>query len=115
MSKPSETSINDLLERVRGGDEQALADLLHEYEPKIRLTARYLMRPVLRRYLDSIDVAQSVQFDLMRGLRRGAFSFSDPDAFVALAVTVVRRKVARHWRRLQHEHQFREGPIDRDA
>lgn len=102
----------DLLARVREGDEDALADLLRHYEPKIRLTAHYLIRPILRRYLDSIDVAQSVQFDLMRGLRVGSFHLSDSDTFVALAVTVVRRKVARHWRHLQREHRLRFGDPD---
>jgi RNA polymerase sigma factor (sigma-70 family) len=111
MSNPSDT-VAGLLARVRAGDEEALAELLRQYEPKIRLTARYLLRPILRRYLDSIDVAQSVQFDLMRGLRRGSFDLADSETFVALAVTVVRRKVAQHWRHLQTEHKLRFGPSD---
>jgi RNA polymerase sigma factor (sigma-70 family) len=104
------TRIEDLIARVRGGDEAALAELLLRYEPKIRLTARYLLRPILRRYLDSIDVTQSVQVELVQGLRQGKFDLSDSDAFVALAVTVVRRKVARHWRHLQQDHRLRFGP-----
>jgi RNA polymerase sigma-70 factor (ECF subfamily) len=55
-------------------------------------------------------VAQSVQFDLMRVLRRGSFEPADSETFVSLAVTVVRRKVARHWRHLQIEHRLRFGP-----
>jgi RNA polymerase sigma-70 factor (ECF subfamily) len=108
MPDPSE-SIAGLLARVREGDEAALAELLRRYEPKIRLTARHLLRPVLRRYLDSIDVAQSVQFHLMSGLRRGSFDLPDTETFVALAVTMVRRKVAQHWRHLQREHLIRFG------
>jgi RNA polymerase sigma factor (sigma-70 family) len=111
MSNPSD-SITVLLARVRVGDEAALADLLRLHESKIRLTARYFLRPILRRYLDSIDLAQSVQIDLMRALRRGGFEFTDPETFLALAVTVVRRKVARHWRHLQLEHRLRFGPSD---
>jgi RNA polymerase sigma factor (sigma-70 family) len=98
-----------LIARVRQGDEAALAELLRQYEPKIRLTARYLLRPVLRRYLDSIDVSQSVQFHLMDGLRRGSLDLHDSETFVALAVTLVRRKVAQHWRHLQREHHLRFG------
>jgi RNA polymerase sigma-70 factor (ECF subfamily) len=109
MSNPPDT-IAALLVRVREGDEAALADLLRQYAPKIRLTAHYLLRPILRRYLDSIDVAQSVQFDLMRGLRGGSIELTDPETFLALAVTVVRRKVARHWRHLLREHRIRFGP-----
>jgi RNA polymerase sigma factor (sigma-70 family) len=108
MSDPPE-SIAGLIARVREGDEAALADLLRLYEPKIRLTARYLLRPVLRRYLDSIDVSQSVQFHLMDGLRRGSLNLHDSETFVALAVTLVRRKVAQHWRHLQREHRLRFG------
>jgi RNA polymerase sigma factor (sigma-70 family) len=108
MSDPPEI-IPALIARIREGDEQALADLLRLYEPKIRLTARYLLRPVLRRYLDSIDVSQSVQFHLMDGLRRGSLNLHDPETFVALAVTLVRRKVAQHWRHLQREHLLRFG------
>jgi RNA polymerase sigma factor (sigma-70 family) len=111
MSNPSDT-ITALLARVHAGDETALAELLRQYAPKIRLTAHYLLRPILRRYLDSIDVAQSVQFDLMRGLRRGSIELTDPETFLALAVTVVRRKVARHWRHLQQEHRLRFGPSE---
>jgi RNA polymerase sigma-70 factor (ECF subfamily) len=111
MSNSSD-SVSGLLARVRAGDQDALAELLRQYEPKIRLTARYLLRPILRRYLDSIDVAQSVQFDLMRGLRGGSFDLADSETFVALAVTVVRRKVAQHWRHLQTEHKLRFGPSD---
>jgi RNA polymerase sigma-70 factor (ECF subfamily) len=114
MSNPLD-SVAELLARVRTGDEEALAELLRQYEPKIRLTARYLLRPILRRYLDSIDVAQSVQFDLMRGLRRGSFEPADSETFVSLAVTVVRRKVARHWRHLQIEHRLRFGPSNGSA
>jgi RNA polymerase sigma factor (sigma-70 family) len=98
-----------LLTRVREGDDAAMAELLQRYEPKIRLTARYLLRPILRRYLDSIDVAQSVQVHLMSGLRGGRFDLPDSETFVALAVTLVRRKVAHHWRRLQREHLLRFG------
>lgn len=108
MSESSET-IADLFSRVGEGDEDALAELLRQYEPKIRLTARYLLRPILRRYLDSIDVAQSVQCQLMRGLRCGSLEFSNPETFLALSVTIVRRKVAQHWRHLQQEHRFRFG------
>jgi RNA polymerase sigma-70 factor (ECF subfamily) len=111
MSNSVET-ITELLARVRAGDEAALAELLRQYAPKIRLTAHYLLRPILRRYLDSIDVAQSVQCDLMRGLRRGSIELTDLETFLALAVTVVRRKVARHWRHLQREHLLRFGPSD---
>jgi len=109
MSIPSETNVEGLLERVRSGDEAALGELLRKYEHRIRLTARYLIRPVLRRYLDSMDVAQSVQFDLMRGLREGHLAPGNPQAFVALAVTIVRRKVAQHWRHIQLERQFNNG------
>lgn len=114
MPDPTE-SIAGLLTRVRAGDEEALAELLRRYESKIRLTARHLLRPVLRRYLDSIDIAQSVQFQLMSGLRRGSFELPDTETFVALAVTMVRRKIAQRWRHIQREHVLRFGRPEGEA
>jgi RNA polymerase sigma factor (sigma-70 family) len=95
-----------LLARARGGDKEALDELTREYEPKLRLVARVLLGPALRPYLDSLDLVQSVHRSLLLGLRDQKFAFESPDNMLALALTLVRRKVARHWRRLQRQQRL---------
>ena len=90
-----------LLDRVRQGDETALAQLVQQYEAEVRIAARVRLGPALRAYLDSMDVVQSVHRTLIEGLRQNKFEFSSPEKLVALAVTLMQRKIARHWRRLK--------------
>jgi RNA polymerase sigma factor (sigma-70 family) len=100
------TEFGQLLERARAGDGAALTRLVEQYEPKVRLLARVLLGAALRPYLDSIDLAQSVHRSVLLGLRAGKFDVSTPDRLVALAVTILRRKVARHWRHLKKQHRL---------
>jgi RNA polymerase sigma factor (sigma-70 family) len=99
----------ELLEKARTGDEAALARLVEQYEPKVRVVARVLLGRALRPYLDSTDVVQSVHRSLLVGLRAGKFDLSEPSRLVALAVTMLRRKVARHWRHLQKQQRLSLG------
>src|SRR5262245_60416483 len=103
------TEFAELLEKAQAGDESALVRLAEQYEPKIRVVARVLLGPALRPYLDSIDVVQSVHRSILVGLRGGKFDRSSPAALVALAVTSLRRKVARQWRRLQKQQRLSVG------
>jgi RNA polymerase sigma factor (sigma-70 family) len=106
---PSEEPANDpgsLLQRIRDGDEEALTKLLLHYEPRIRTAAHVLLGPLLRPHLDSVDLVQSVHRVLLPGLRGGRYTVADPEQMVALAVTVIRRKIARCWRQLRREHQM---------
>lgn len=95
-----------LLARARGGDRAALEELARTYEPKLRLVARVLLGPALRPYLDSVDLVQSVHKSLLVGLRDQKFAFDTSDDLLALALTMVRRKVARQWRRLQRQQRL---------
>jgi RNA polymerase sigma-70 factor (ECF subfamily) len=98
-----------LLAQARRGDPTALAELVRQYEPKVRLVARVLLGPSLRPYLDSMDLVQSVHRSLMLGLRQEKFDIASPEQLQALALTLVRRKVARHWRRLQRQQRLSRG------
>jgi RNA polymerase sigma factor (sigma-70 family) len=100
------TEFTALLARARGGDRDALADLTREYEAKVRVVARVLLGPALRPYLDSLDLVQSVHRTLLLGLRRDSFDVSTPERLLALAVTLVRRKVARQWRQSRRQHRL---------
>jgi RNA polymerase sigma-70 factor (ECF subfamily) len=108
MSEPPGTFAG-LLERARQGDDDALAELARTYEPEVRLVARYLLGPALRPYLDSVDLVQSVHKSLLLGLRGDRYDLSSPDKLVALALTVVRRKAARQWRRVRRQQRLSHG------
>jgi RNA polymerase sigma-70 factor (ECF subfamily) len=99
-----------LLARARDGDREALGQLVQQYEPKVRLVARVLLGPALRPYLDSLDLVQSVHRSLLLGLRQDKPSLATPDNLIALALTLVRRKVARQWRHLQRQRRLERGP-----
>ena len=92
-----------LLASARGGDRSALDELTRQYEPKLRLAARVLLGPALRPYVDSVDLVQSVHKSLLVGLRDEKFAIHAPENLRALALTLVRRKVARKWRRLKRQ------------
>lgn len=96
----------ELLARARQGDEQASAALAEHYEPQVRMVARARLGAVLRPYLDSIDLVQSVHRSLMLGIRSNRFDIATPERLIALAVTIVRRKVARHWRRMRRQQRL---------
>jgi RNA polymerase sigma-70 factor (ECF subfamily) len=99
MAGEDADDLRALLARVRAGDESALGELLRRCEPQLRTAARVLLGPMLRPHLDSLDVVQSVHRTLLPGLQAGRYDLSEPGQLVALALTVVRRKVADGWRK----------------
>jgi RNA polymerase sigma-70 factor (ECF subfamily) len=92
-----------LLARVRQGDTAALTELLQLYESDVWIAARVRLGPALRPYLDMADVVQSVHRSLISGLQKQKFELSSPETLVGLAVRMVQRKIARHWRRLKRQ------------
>jgi RNA polymerase sigma-70 factor (ECF subfamily) len=92
-----------LLAQVRAGDDAALLQLLRRYEPRVRAAVRVQLGALLRPHLDSFDVVQSVYCALLPGLRRGKYDFSNSEDLIALALTLVRRKIARQWRLVRRE------------
>lgn len=103
------TEFDELLERARAGDESAMALLVERYEPEVRMVARARLGGALRPHLDSMDLVQSVHHSLIVGLRAERFDISSPDKLIALALTIVRRKVARHWRKLKRQQRLSQG------
>lgn len=102
----SPDAFSQLITRIQEGDEDALGELIRQYEPEVRRAARALLGPTLRPHLDSVDLSQSVHFTLVTGLREQKFEISSPEKLVALAATLVRRKVARHWRKLRRQERL---------
>ena len=92
-----------LLDRARTGDGAALAQLSAAYANKVQIAARVLLGPALRPHFDSVDLLQSVHRSILIGIRHDKFDVSSPEKLVALAVTIVRRKVAKHWRHMRRQ------------
>lgn len=103
---------SDLLTEARAGDREALTRIAEQYESKLRVVARVHLGPALRPYLDSQDLVQSVHRSLMVGLRDAKFDISTPEKLVALTLTMLRRKIARHWRRMRHQERMTTGSTD---
>jgi RNA polymerase sigma-70 factor (ECF subfamily) len=104
-----------LLARARQGDEAALLEIARRYEPEVRLVARLRLGPALRPYLDSLDLVQSVHRSLMLGIRQQKYDIVRAEQLVALALTMVRRKAARAWRRARRQQRETGAPGDRLA
>ena len=98
-----------LLAQAQAGDEAAAVELARQYESEVRIVARVLLGPALRPYLDSLDLVQSVHRSLLLGLRGGKVDVTSPERLVALTITMVRRKVARQWRRHQRQKRLDAG------
>ena len=94
-----------LVTAAGSGNVDAQRIICERYEPKVRVVARVMLGPALRPYLDSIDLVQSVHRSLLTGLRDHKFDISSPEKLIALANTIVRRKVARKWQ--EHRRQQR--------
>ena len=99
------SSFADLLALARNGEVNAIEQIARLYENDLLIVARVHLGPALRPYLDSIDLVQSVQRSLLAGLRNDKFAVKDARSLLTLALTMLRRKVARQWRR--HRRQTR--------
>jgi RNA polymerase sigma-70 factor (ECF subfamily) len=98
---PEQQEFVALLQRVRGGEESAVHELIRRYERAVLRSVRNRLGKEMRRALDTMDVVQSVHRSLLVGLRHRKYDFASPGQLVALAVLMVRRKIARHWRKLK--------------
>lgn len=101
--KDKDDDFRSMLAAARTGDAQAMNELTARYEPALRTVAHFQLGGALRPYLDSVDLVQSVHRSLMLGLRNDRFAIEHPEQLVALALTMVRRKIARHWRKMRRQ------------
>ncbi len=95
-----EDHFQELINRVRGGDEQAAADLVRRYEPEIRREVRFLLRdPFLRRTFDSMDICQSVMGSFFLRAALGEYDLDRPEDLIRLLISMTRNKVVDATRR----------------
>jgi RNA polymerase sigma factor (sigma-70 family) len=103
-----------LIIRVRQGDESAARELVERYERAVLRTVRVRLGKSMRNALDSMDIVQSVHRSLLIGLRDEKYQFASSKDLIALAVVMVQRKVARHWRKLKKLPRSRLEPTSDD-
>jgi RNA polymerase sigma factor (sigma-70 family) len=95
-----ETSFEELMRRVRAGDQRAAEELVRRYEPTIRRVVRVrLVDTRLQRLFDSMDVCQSVFGSFFVHAALGDYDLSTPEQLLSLLVTMSRRKVVDQSRR----------------
>lgn len=106
-------AFRDLIQRVRGGDEEAATEIVRRYEPTIRMVIRVrLDQSDLRRLLDSMDICQSVLGNFFVRAALGQFELETPDQLVKLLVTMARNKLMNHanqQRAARRDYRRREG------
>src|SRR5262249_34879953 len=99
---PDEPTFTDFLRRIRGGDAEAVAELIKRYEPVVRLEGKMrLTDPPLGRVLDSADVCQSVMASFFVRAAVGQYDLNDAKDLVRLLVGMARNKVAFQARKQQ--------------
>lgn len=105
--------IAQLFAAARQGDENAILAIVTRFEPELRIVARQRLAPALHPYLDSMDLVQSVQKSLLRGIRQQRFDITSQERLLGLLHVMLRRKVARQWRK--HRRQIRLGTAATDG
>lgn len=106
---PASELFSALLESAKQGNVQALDELVRLYEPEVRMVARMRLSSALRQHLDSVDLVQSVHKSILLGISNNRFDISSPEKLIALALTMVRHKTAKHWRKHQRQKNVRES------
>ena len=97
----SET-FEQLIQRVRQGDDDAARDLVHRYEPEVRRFIHFrLTTPSLRRFVDSLDICQSVMANFFVYLDKGELELDNPEQLRRLLITMARNKLHDHARKMK--------------
>ena len=105
----AEEAFEDLIARIRSGEERAATDLVHRYEPEIRREVRFMLRdPFLRRTFDSMDICQSVMGSFFLRAALGEYDLDKPEDLIRLLIRMTRNKVVdatRHQRAGCRDHR----------
>src|SRR3954469_20024914 len=91
---PDRSEFQDLIRRVRAGDDAAATELVRIYEPAIRRAARVRLGDSrLRRLFDSMDICQSVLASFFVRAAMGQYELDQPDQLLKLLVSMSRKKL----------------------
>lgn len=109
-----------LISQLQQGDSAAATEIVTLFEPEIRRFIRFrLTDPQIRRFIDSLDISQSVFARFFVEMERGRFDFSSPEKLQNLLLSMARNKIydnvraakadKRDFRRLQHPDAIQEA------
>lgn len=99
-----DTSFDELMQRIRAGDDGAASELVRRYEPAIRRAIRVRLRdPRLGRLLDSMDICQSVLASFFVRAALGQYELNQPEHLLKLLTRMARNKLANQ----AHHHRAR--------
>jgi RNA polymerase sigma-70 factor (ECF subfamily) len=104
--------LDDLLDRLRQGDDAAAERLFRAYEPYLRKVVRRQLPRQLRSKFDSSDVVQSAWVHFLQKLGGANWHFAGPAQLRAFLATVTRNRLTD---RVRHFHAAlgRERSLDR--
>jgi RNA polymerase sigma-70 factor (ECF subfamily) len=92
---PDPSPFQELVRRVRGGENEAASELVARYGPAIRRAVRVrLVDQRLRRLFDSTDICQSVLGSFFVRAALGQYDLSTPGQLQNLLVAIARNKLA---------------------
>lgn len=93
-------AFEQLIARVKKGDQQAALELVSRYEPIVKRAIRFRLEDErLSRTFDSVDVCQSVLGSFFIRAAIGEYELNSPEQLVRLLVTMAKNKVASAARR----------------
>lgn len=95
----------ELIRRARGGDEDALDELLRRYQEPLRRIVRIRLGARLRRYTESMDIVQNAYVVAARKL--GEVDLSSQADFLQWLARIAERQI--------HDEAKRQGALKRDA
>lgn len=95
-----DTSFEDLLDHVRHGDEDAATELVRSYEPEVRRFVHYRLHTSrMRRFLDSLDICQSIFAKFFERIANSSFELHNPHQLKQLLITMANNKLLDHCRK----------------
>jgi RNA polymerase sigma-70 factor (ECF subfamily) len=112
-----DTEFEDLISRVRAGDADSAAVLVHQFETAVRVAVRArLFHPDMRRRFDSMDICQSVMASFFVRVAAGQYDLERPEQLVGLLTKMAQNKLAWHIRHhLQQRRDVRRTQPDSTA
>lgn len=103
--------LDELIEKLNGGDVAAAERAFLAYEPYLRMAIRRQLSGPLRSKLDTMDIVQSVWADVLGGFRDAGWRFTDRSHLRAFLMKVARNRLIDR-RRQHHRALEQERPLD---
>ncbi len=97
---PLDEEFSVLLHQARSGESDAATELVRRYEPELRRYVRVrLTDSRLRRFVDSVDICQSILGRFFAGFFAGKYELQSSEQLVALLLRMARNEVCDQMRK----------------